>query len=198
MKKISLLLLFVFSKTILACECPTLQPISKELCSNYNVIFLGKVDSVSSANEKDINTAYFTINELYKGNIQQQVKVNFDAASECMMSFQKNDEWLMYCVFERFDELNADMCGHSRKLFPDALQDYYQLAALRTFEEEKEYLKLILSIQPFAQNDELNQQQVDFRPHNDQPSGTNKLLLLLVSLAAMLIVYFLTRKKTKK
>lgn len=195
MKKILFLLLF--SKTLFACECPTLQPISKELSSAYNVIFFGKVDSVSSANEKGTSTAYFTINELYKGNVQQHIEVNFDATSECMMSFSKDEQWLMYCTYHMFDVLTVNICGHSRKLFQDATEDFYQLAAQRTFEEEKLLLQTSLTIQPFAQNNEMNQQQMDFRPHNDQPSGTNKLLLLLVSFAAMLIVYFITRKKIK-
>lgn len=164
------------------------------------MIFFGKVDSVSSANEKGISTAYFTINELYKGNVQQHVKVDFESLSECMMSFEKNEQWLMYCTYQMFDVLNVTICSHSRKLFDVANgeQDFYQLAAQRTFEEEKLFLQTILTIQPFAQNNEINQQQMDFRPHNDQPSGTNKLVLLLVSFAAMLIVYFITRKKTKK
>lgn len=197
MKKILFLLLF--SKTLFACECPTLQPISKELSSAYNAIFFGKVDSVSSPNVKGISTAYFTINELYKGNVQQHVKVDFDAISECMMSFEKNEYWLMYCTYQMFDVLNVTICGHSRKLFSPAgaEQDFYLLAAQRTFEEEKLFLKTTLTIQPFAENNEQYQQQVDFRPHNDQPSGTNKLVLLLVSFSAMLLVYFITRKKIK-
>lgn len=197
MKKILFLLLF--SKTLFACECPTLQPISKELSSAYNVIFFGKVDSVSSV-IKGKSIAYFSIQELYKGNVQQRLEVNFDAASECMMSFSKNEQWLMYCTYHMFDVLIVNICGHSRKLFDVANgeQDFYQLASQRTFEEEKLFLQTTLSIQPFAENNEMNQQQIDFRPHNDQPSATNKLLLLLASFAVMLIVYFITRKKNKK
>lgn len=199
MNKSTLIVLLLFSKTLFACECPTLQPISKELSSAYNAIFLGKVDSVSAANAKGICTAYFTINELYKGNIQQHVKVDFDALSECMMSFEVNEQWLMYCTYQMFDVLNVNICSHSRKLFDvtNGEQDFYQLASQRTFEEEKLFLHTTLSIQPFGGKNEMNQQQIDFRPHNDQPSATNKLLLLLSSFAVMLMVYFITRKKNK-
>ncbi len=194
MKKI-LFIIILFSKTLFAYECPPLQSISKELTNNYNVIFWGKVDSVSSTNAKGKSNAYFTIKELYKGSVLQHVKVIFDENSDCMMSFEKNDEWLMYCTFQRFDELSVNICSHSRKLFKDPEDDFYQLEALRTFEEEKLFLKLIFKIHPFAKNNELNNKQIDFKPHNDQPSGINKLVLLLVSFGAMLIVYFVTRKK---
>lgn len=197
MKNNILFVFFLFSKILFACECPNLQPISKELCNNYNVIFWGKVDSVASGNKIEMSKAYFTISKLYKGSVLQHIKVNFNGSSACMMGFSKNEEWLMYCTFQRFDELTVNICGHSRKFFNDAAKDFYQVAAQRTFEEEKEFLQTTLAIQPYAQNNELDQQQTDLKPHNDQPSGMNKLLLLLISFIAMLIVYFVTRNKNK-
>lgn len=193
-----LLIIILFSKTLFACECPNLLPITNELAHGYNVIFLGKVDSVSSINTKGNAIAYFTISELYKGNVEQQVQINFDATTACMMSFAKNEEWLMYSTYERFDELKVNICGHSRKLFNTGEQDFYQLAAQRTFEEEKKFLGTTLSIQPFAKAIEMNTQQIDFKPHNDQPSAINKLFLLLLSFVVMVIVYFVTRKKNKQ
>ncbi len=186
---------FFFSKITLGCECPVLQPISKQLSDNYDVIFYGEVDSVSSCNENGISTAYFTISELYKGSVQQHVQVEFDCASACMMSFSKGEEWLMYTMFQRFDLIKAKVCSHSRKFFNDATQDFYFIAAQRSFEQEKQFLKESLTLQPFAQNNELNEQQADLKPHNNQPSAMNKLWLLLVSVITMIVVYLFSRKK---
>lgn len=183
----------LFSGAANACECPQLEPISEEQLESYNVVFYGKVDSVSSMNAK--GKAYFKIFELYKGNVGQYVIVNFDAVTDCMMSFYKDEEWLIYGVFQRFDELNVKICGHSRKHFYDVSQDHYQMSSLRSFEDEQQFLITKLSIISFASLPEIISQQNNFRPHNEQPSAINKMLLLLCSFLVMVIVYFITRKK---
>ena len=198
MKKNILFLFLLFSKIIIACECPPVKPVSNEIFYNYDVIFSGKIDSVSLCGVQGIAKVYFTISNLYKGSVQQKVKVNFDCLSSCMMSFSKDEEWLMYLTYSRFDIMTVKLCGHSRKFFIDASQDYYQIAAQRTFEQEKEFLRTTLGIQPFAQMDGRDQQLEDFKSSNEQPSGIYKLGLLFISFTAMAIVYFVTRNKKKK
>ena len=193
-KFIAILLLFI-SGSASACDCKTLQPISKELCGNYDAIFYGKADSVGVCRPDGSSTVYFTIIELYKGSVEEHVKVDFDCASSCLMSFSKGDEWLMYASFQRFDLLTVKLCDHSRKLFSDATEDVYQLAAHRTFDEEKAFLKNTLGIQKFAENNELNEMHEQMGARNEQPSDKNKILLLLVSFFVMAIVYYLARKK---
>lgn len=195
MKKIFYFLLLFFYKTITACECPPIQPITEVTGKNYNVIFYGKVDSVTNSSEKGFNTAHFTITELYKGNVQQQVKINFDNSTSCLMSFSRGEEWLIYATYKNFDFLTVSICGHSRKLFKEASEDFYQLNAQRTFKDEKYFLKTTLNIQPFTPVNELNEQREQFKPHNIQPEPINKLWLVLISLFAMVIIYFVTRKK---
>lgn len=191
---VSIALLFV-SVSLFACECKTLQPISKELCKNYDVIFYGKVDSVGVCRLDGSATAYFTIQELYKGSVEEHVKVDFDCTSSCLMSFSKDDEWLMYNTFHKFNLLTVNICNHSRKLFKDDTQDVYQLAAHRTFEEEKSFLKELLGIQKFAENNDLNELQEQMGARNMQPSAMGKLWLLLISFSVMALVYYVTRKK---
>ncbi len=198
MKKTILFLFFVLSKTVFACECPPIKPISKEACQNYDVIFAGRLDSVSACTDDGKSTAYFFINELFKGNVQDRVKLEFDCSSACMMSFLKNEEWLIYATYQRFDLMLVNLCGHSRKFFDEASQDYYQLTAQRTFQEEQQFLKITLGIHSFVKNDELSQQQNDLKSRNEQPSGINKLWLLLISCTTMAIIYFVTRNKNKK
>ncbi len=195
MKKNLLLFLLLFSKLSFSCQCPPLQPISKKICTDYNVIFFGKVDSVSVCGKDGISTAYFTINELYKGAVEQHVKIDFDCASDCMMNFSKGDEWLIYSTYQRFDLMAVNICEYSRKLFSDATQDIYQIASHRTFEQEKQFLKYTFGVQSFTKNNDRNKKQNNLRPHNDQPSAMNKLWLLFVSFTVMGIVYYIAKKK---
>ena len=138
---------------------------------------------------------YFTIQELYKGNVEQEVDVNFDALTSCMMSFSEGEKWLIYANFQRFDDLEVSICGHSRKSFKNTEQDYYQLTAGRTFEEERLFLKELLSVQSFKIPTEIINLQNNYRPHNIQPSAINKLWLLSISFLVMIIVFFVTKKK---
>lgn len=197
MKKNIFFFLLLFSKLSFSCQCPSLVPISKDLCKNYDVIFYGTVDSVSPCPGDGISSAWFKINELYKGAIEQRVKVDFDCASSCLMNFSKGDEWIMYVIYQRFDLMTVNICEHSRKRFNDGTQDVYQLAAGRTFEQEKQLLQNSLGIQPFVKSNELNKKQTELHPHNEQPSAINKLWLLLASLFTMGIVYYVTRNKKK-
>ena len=183
-----------FCSPFFACECNPLQPISKDLSDKYDVVFYGKVDSVSSCRTDGVSTAYFTIIELYKGSVSKNVKVEFDCSTSCLMSFSKGEEWLLYVSFRQFDILKINICDHSRKLFPDESQDIYQLTAHRTFEEEKLFLKATFGIQKFAEFNEYNAMHEQMGARNEQPSNWNKLWLLLISFASMGVVYFITRK----
>ncbi len=192
LKNILTTLLLVASATAFSCQCPSLTPITKDACANYNVIFSGFVDSVSACDDKEGSIAYFTIDEAYKGNVAQQVQVLFDCASSCLMSFAHGDNWIIYANYKKFDVLEVSLCEHSRKLFADVSQDIYMIAAQKTFAEEKEFLKNTLGTIPFKESS----QQVTGR--NEQPSGINKLILLAISFSAMALVYFIIKRKNVK
>lgn len=196
--KLVVLTLLFFSTAVNACDCNSIQPISKELTKAYNVIFEGKVDSVSACNPQGMAIAYFTIEELYKGNSKQQIAVHFDCRSTCNMSFAKDEEWLIYGTYQRFDVLLAKLCEHSRKHILDKERDFYAVNAQRTFEEEKEFLKTNLGIQPFIKGESWNKDQEELKPRNEQPSGMSKIVLLIVSFGVMIIIYIITRKKKNK
>ena len=195
MRKIVLFLSLLISFYSLACECKDFVSITKDLCSEYDVIFLGTVDSVSACDEKGFSVAYFTITELYKGKVKKQVQINFDCNTECMMSFAEGEEWIIYALYEKFDHLNVSICGHSRKKFDNETLDVFFVNAKRTFEKEREFLKTSFGTLSFAEENDLNNQQDQVGPRNQLPSNWGKLTLLLVSILAMGIVYYVTRKK---
>jgi hypothetical protein len=197
MKKYLLFILIMRSAWLTACECPPLNPISKELCNNYDIIFIGKVDSVSAASN-GISTVYFSLEELYKGHAGKYAILDFDGVSACMMSFAKNEEWIIYANYQRFDEISVKLCSHSRKHLNATEQDFYAAAAQRTFEQEQEFLKVTFGIQPFSEKENWNKAQEDLKPRNEQPSGMSKVILLLISFGSMILIYILTRKKKRK
>lgn len=196
--KSRLILIFFFSYLFAnACECPPVKPISKELSAQYDVIFYGKVDSVMPCNTQGLGTVYFTIISLYKGAAEQHVSVDYDCTSSCMMSFSKNEEWIIYSVYQHFDLITVDLCSHSRKRINDGSMDFYQVASQRSFDEENTFLEKSLGIQPFSAHNDLNDRQKEMQPHNEQPSAIGKLWLLLISLAVMGIIFIVTKKYFK-
>lgn len=195
MKKFLFLFFSFITSYSSACICNPILPISKDLCKNYDAIFCGQVDSVSTCDIKDRAIAYFTITDLYKGNVSKHVKISFDCNTECLMSFAKGEEWIIYSTYEKFDMLTVFFCGHSRKKFGAEALDIYLLSAQKTFEKEKEFLKTTLGIQDYIEENSLNVQHDKIGSRNEQPSNWGKLTLLFVSLIAMGIIYYITRKK---
>jgi hypothetical protein len=187
-----------FPARLAACDCPPLPSMSKTMTDEYDAIFYGKIDSVSACNTEGIATAFFSIAELYKGAVPKHVKVTFECNSDCMMSFAPGEEWIMYTKFLRFDVLKASLCEHSRKRFSDRSNDIYFITSQRSFEDEQKALNKILGQKSFKAEDDFNETHAELRPHNEQPSAMNKLWLLLVSLAAMLVVYYFANKRKKK
>jgi hypothetical protein len=141
MKKICILFFSFLSFLGNACECPALEAISKNAFEKYDVIFYGKIDSIIPCSNSGIGTAFFSVINLYKGVAEQHVSVDYDCTSSCMMSFSKNEEWIIYCVYQRFDLLTVDLCSHSRKKISDGSEDFYLVASGKSFEEENEFLK---------------------------------------------------------
>jgi hypothetical protein len=111
-----------------------------------------------------------------------------------MMSFAKNDEWIIYAIYQRFDLITVELCSNTRKKISDGTADFYEAASQRTFDEENKFLQQTLGIQSYAAHNELNDQQKELKPHNDQPTDLGKLWLLLISLGVMIIVFIVSKK----
>lgn len=197
-KKQLFFILLLHSTGLLACKCASMQPLTSGLTEKYEIIFKGKIDSVSVCGDKGMATAYFTIQELYKGIAAQQTAIHFDCVSSCMMNFSANEEWLVYANYQHFDHVTVTFCSPSRKFFQKAEEDFNLAETHRTYEEEKKFLKNTLGLQPFFQKEKWNEEQAELKPHNEQPSDQSKVYLLLVSFGIMILIYILTRKKKRK
>lgn len=198
LKAILTMVMLLHTAIVKACECPPLTPVSVEQMNAYDVVFTGRIDSISPCATNGISIAHFTIDELYKGKTAKQVNVHFDCISSCMMSLAKNEEWIIYAIYQRFDVISVKLCSHSRKYFREGKQDFYRAVSGRTYDQEKEFLRTNLGIRPFVAKEQWNKDQVEFKPHNKQPSSSSKIFLLLISFGVMILIYILTRKKRRK
>ena len=192
------MVMLLHASVLMACKCAPVIPIDQELVKKYDVIFMGRIDSIAPCSTNGISVAYFTISELYKGTTGKNVAVHFDCLSSCMMSFARNEEWIIYAIYQRFGVVSVKLCSHTRKHFASGEQDFYRAASKRTFEEEQSFLKNTLQLQPFTDAEQWNKDQQELKPHNEQPSNNSKIYLLLISFAVMILIYILTRKKRKK
>lgn len=194
MKKILFFLFLLLSVHVLACDCPPPEPVSKELCNKYDVIFYGRIDSVASCAADGIGTVYFTVISLYKGSVEQHASLGYDCKTSCLMSFAPGEEWIIYGIYQGFNQVTVSLCSPSRKRVAEGTVDYYEAGSHRTFGQESTFLMATLGIQPYAQHNRLNDQQKEMAPHNEQPSAMGKLWLLLISLGTMIIVYIVSKK----
>ncbi|MFL5764024.1 MAG: hypothetical protein ACJ77K_08795 [Bacteroidia bacterium] len=193
-KLLAFLLIFSSFWTV-ACDCPPSPAVNKQEAQKYDVVFYGTVDSVFGTEKADYGKAFFTVKELYKGNCPGRFTLNFEFASACMMSFSKGEEWIIYANYEKFDLLKTNFCGLSRKLPSAGEQDLYAINGRPSFDNEELLLKASFGLQPFVKENEINKQHEEMGPRNEQPSGNGKIILLLISLAVMGVVWYLTRKK---
>jgi hypothetical protein len=193
-----LIFLCSINSQLYACNCPPIKPIDAEWCKKYDVIFFGKVDSIEKCSINGKSKVYFSLSKLYKGAVQPKAFLEFDCSSSCMMSFTINEEWLIYSTYQKFDLLGLNICSHSRKKFATAEQDYYLASSQRKIEDEMQVLNELLGEKTFATENNLNQMQSALKPVNEQPSGISKLILLLVSLSAMLLVAMIVKLKKRQ
>src|ERR1700741_2038291 len=109
MKKLVLLLILIHTSfTSFSCDCPSLPLLDLDYCGKFEIIFKGKVVSVSTCNE--ISSAKFKLSELYKGPCTEEIEIWFDCSSDCMMSFTAGEEWIIYANFFQHGKPRAEFC----------------------------------------------------------------------------------------
>jgi hypothetical protein len=194
MKRLIIIFFSILSLTSLACECPPAEPLSKSLADKYDVIFYGRVDSIKSCSADGIGTAYFTIVNLYKGAAEQHVALDYDCTSECLMSFSKDEEWIIYSVYQRFDLLTVSLCSPSRKKVIIGETDHFEAISGKSFDDENNFLKQSFGTHSFSSHNELNDRQKEMQPHNEQPSEPGKLWLLLISVLVLAAIFIVIKK----
>jgi hypothetical protein len=170
-----------------ACQCPVTD-LSLQECAKYQVIFRGVVDSVKACGDRP-GEAYFRILELYKGSIPDGFTVVFDCSSDCAAGFNPGEEWIIYTNHRQVTNGRMDWCSRSRKYIKNPKEDLYRENTGVDYFEEAEFLEKNLGLyRPLSSN------KVSAENRNIRPDKTQTIVILFVSMAAILLFYWLFNK----
>ncbi|MBA2613919.1 MAG: hypothetical protein H0U95_18295 [Bacteroidetes bacterium] len=173
-----------------ACQCP-LTTLGIEECNKYEIIFKGKVVSVTTCDNK-FGTAVFEIEELYKGNASKQFTVLYECGVECAMEFNEGEEWVIYSNYKQVDKALMNWCSRSRKFFKNAKEDFYTTTYGNDYYDELKFLRQNLGLHRFLV---LKPSTTENR--NARPTTNQTILMLLISLTAIILFYWLFKKYFK-
>jgi antitoxin component YwqK of YwqJK toxin-antitoxin module len=125
--------------------------------ARYNdayTIFIGTADSIGNCN--NTRTVSFKIKKLYKGNSQDQISIDgVDCKSSCALSFEKDQNYLVYVYKDSENKLRIYPCtGTRRTLTKDETTQeikqaekfntlYYLKKEIELWEHEIEFLEKI-------------------------------------------------------
>lgn len=183
----SILLFLLLSLSSIACQCP-LTSLSKGECEKYEVIFKGKVVSVKAC-DNNFGEAVFEISELYKGLTTKEFKVLFECGVECSREFSVGQEWIIYGNYKQVNNVKMDWCSRSRKYFKIDKEDYYTSTYGNDYHDEEKFLRENLGLHRFLSDKKTS---TEFR--NKRPSKTETIIILICSLAAVILFYWLFNK----
>ncbi len=194
MKRLFTLVLFFFclgiTGRIVACQCPV-TVMSLQECEKYEVIFRGKVVSVTLCNNKP-GEAFMEVLELYKGNAEHKFKILFNCSEDCFYEFKPGEEWIIYSRYKQVNTALMDYCSRSRRYFNNPKQDYYTATSGNDYEDEIKFLREKLGLHRLIEN----KQNQDYS-RNSLPNSTQSVVILLVSIAALLLFYFIFSRYLK-
>lgn len=197
MKRIAFLtvVFFFLLKSVSAiCDCQTAGLATKANVDIYDLIFLGRVDSVSACSGDA--RVWFSVTVVYKGGALKRMPLYYDCKSDCKLNFLKGQEWLIYSDYERYGEAKVDVCSRSRRRVDNVVLDMYLQTSGQTFDEEKSFVeKMYGKHEPMEARNDL--QPIPDR-HNDIPSRWQELGMLFGSLGGLLLIYFLTKRFWKR
>jgi hypothetical protein len=180
-------ILLSFSEYALACQCPPTS-LSMEETEKYEVIFRGTIQKVTPCGDRP-GEALFRIEELYKGNAEARFAVQFDCDDECAVGFKEGEEWIIYSRYRQVNVARMDWCSRSRKFFRHEREDFYKVNYGNDYFEELRFLREKLGLHRVI---EKKDQQDGHR--NRLPDMRSAILLVLVSVAGILLFYYLFRR----
>jgi hypothetical protein len=189
MRKLFLVLFILLGFVAFPCNCPT-TGLSKEECNKYEIIFKGRVVSSKDCDFK-YGEAVFEVQELYKGNATKEFKMLFDCKGDCAKKFQAGEEWIIYSRYKQIDNAMMDWCSRSRKYFRNDKEDYYSVLYGNDYDDESKFLRENLGLHRLLQN------KVVVENRNIHPSTMQSAMILVVSLLAIILFYFLFNRFVK-
>lgn len=185
---------------LFACDCGEQLPVfSKEETEKYDLIFIGKIDSINHG--KKTGVAWFKGIKLYKGLAPPVIKIYFDDYTSCKMPFQSNDTWMIYA---NKDSINGywkvDYCSRTRKYPNQNEMDEYTIYSNITFDKEEQLLAEIYPLKDFIHPDKLSDIQenkktvIDANRDLMHANNKHKIILLIISLVGVILIYIILKK----
>lgn len=184
------IIFFLRTLNAFACQCP-LTALGLEESNKYEVIFKGKVISVETCKDK-FGTAIFEVEELYKGNASKKFTVLFECGVECAQEFSAGEEWIIYSRYKQIDKALMDWCSRSRKFFKNPKEDFYAVTYGNDYYDELKFLREKLGIHRLLVLKESTTQN-----RNERPTANQTILMLVISISAILLFYWLFKKYFK-
>lgn len=183
-----------------ACDCGEQMPVfSKAETEKYGLIFIGKIDSIT--HKKNNGSAWFKGLKLYKGIATPVVEIRFDNYSSCQMPFQSGDLWMIYAVKDSVTyKWITSYCSRSRKYPAQDELDEYTVYSNITFEKEEQLLAEIYPLKDFVESDiiseidEKNKTVIDANRNLMHADNMQKIILLAISLAGVILIYIVVKK----
>lgn len=194
MKSRSLIFLLTSSIVILtsyfasACQCPTTK-LGMEECNKYDLIFRGRIDSVSNCIDKR-GHAFFKILELYKGLAAERFEIIVDCEGECAQVLNVGEEWIIYANYKQATNAKLEWCSRSRKFFRNEKEDYYALTSSAPYEDELKFLQNNLGLHKPLKP--IENQRIG--EPNQLPTQKEFIVYLFLSIVGMLVFYYLFNK----
>lgn len=191
MKQIILFLALVFSiQQTKACQCP-LTTLGKTESDKYELIFKGKIISVKACGDR-YGEAIFSLDELYKGNSPKTFSVLFECGQECEQDFNVGDEWIIYTRYKQINNALMDWCSRSRKFIKNEKEDFYTVTYGNNYYDELKFLREQLGLHRF-----LKIEQSDDEKRNRLPTKTESIVILICSLSAVVLFFWLFNRYFK-
>jgi len=183
-----IVLFFIFLSSVsFACQCP-LSRLSLEECNKYEIIFRGRIKSSTGCQDKK-GAAVFEILELYKGNSKAEFTVLYECGVECAQEFNAGEEWIIYTRYKQIDNAKMDWCSRSRKYFKNEKSDFYAMTYGNSYDAELTFLRTKL-----GQHNLLKESPYKTGERNQLPTRTETVIMLIVSLVAIILFYYLFNK----
>lgn len=174
----------------MACQC-SLTALGLDECNKYELIFKGKIKEVKPCGDR-YGEAIFELEELYKGNSPQQFTVLFECNKECAQNFAVGEEWIIYTRYKQINNALMDWCSRSRKFFRNEKEDFYTVTYGNDYYDELKFLREKLGLHRF-----LKPEVTVDEKRNQQPTKMETIVMLICSLSAILLFYWLFNRYFK-
>jgi hypothetical protein len=188
-----IVILFFFVSNVsklFACQCP-ITILGVEECDKYELIFKGKIKLVKTCGER-YGEAVFELDELYKGNASKQFTVLFTCDDVCAQKFQEGEEWIVYTRYKQINNALMDWCSRSRKYFANSKEDFYAVTYGNDYYDELKFLREKLGLHRFIKKEMTAEEK-----RNRQPTKNQTIIMLICSLGAILLFYWLFNRYFK-